>query len=775
MLRAHTVVLLLALVLAGPAHALGPFRVPPGQPGPRGREVDPKNGTGGLPWASGFTSPAAQVPFGTVQLGPDTAPLVGRGLPAFRTSGYAHGDRLLWGFSHTRFSGAGVAEGGLFRVVPRTGTVKDKHRRDGRKAVFTHAGERAHPGDYALALPLDGVLAELTATTHVGVHRYTFEKDEAAKLLVHATSHLGPKNHTTEAEVRIDPLAGEVEGSCRLFDDFSKRQGGVKAYFVARFDPPFTEWGTWQGGPLAPGGVHAAQAGRESLGAQVGWARTSSRRVVTLKLALSYVSVANARLNLATEAPPGVGFDAVRAQATATWEAWLGRVRVSGGTATQRALLATNLYRSLLHPTTFSDVNGEYRGFDGLVHVASGFTYYSNLSLWDTFRTQHPLLTLIAPEVQRDVVVSLVEMAKQGNGYLPRWAVASACTGSMFGSPAEIVVSETWQKGIRSFDVNAAYAAMRLGATTPAAPGGPARGREGVDEYVRAGYCPDDRVEKSVSRTLEYAWADGAIARLAAGLGHMADAALFAQRARSYERVFNPANLYMQPRDAGGVFVTPFVSGLMTYLDLTPGHRLTRAFVEGAPRHWRWSPFHDPAGLVALFPDRVTFAAELDAFFADSTPGVGALYPGPNYWHGNEHDIHAAYLFDWAGRPDLTQKWARWVLDAKYATGPRGLDGQDDLGTLSAWYVLSALGVYPLAGTDTYAIGSPLFDRADVDLGGGRALAVVADHQAPANVYVQSVTLGAAPHLVPWLSHAQLVGAGTLRFDLGPNPSSWGR
>lgn len=754
--------------------AAGPFGVSPGAPGPIGRLVDPRNGTGGIPWATGSVSPAAQVPFGMVQLGPDTAPLFGRGIGAMRTSGYRHGDRLLWGFSHSRLSGTGAAEGGLFRIVPLTRDPSEDHRRKGRKAVFLHRWERAHPGDYAVALPLDHVGVELTATTRAGVHRYTFEPDRAARLLVHATSHLAPKGRADEGQVTIVPATGEVEGSCRLFDDFSARQGGVRAWFAARFDPPFTEWAAWREQYCPAGSTQARATGPgQSVGAQLGWARSGQRRVITVTLALSYVSAANARANLAAEAPAGTTFDQVRARATQAWEDALGRVRPTGGSALERELFATALYRSLLMPTTWSDANGDYTGFDGRTHAAVGFTYLTNMSLWDTFRTQHPLLTLVAPERQTDVLRSLVEMARQGGGFLPRWPCANACSGSMFGSPADIVISEAWQKGLRGFDAQYAFEAMRRGATQPAPAGLPVRGREHVDDYVAHGFCPADRMEEAVSRTLEYSWADGAIARLAAGLGHAQDAQLFGQRAGWYRNTWNPATRYFQPRDAAGAFVTPFLPGLLTYLDLTPGKRFTNDYVEGCARHWRFGAFHDPAGMVGLWPDRATFAADLDDFFASSSPARGALWPGSHYWHGNEHDIHAAYAFVWAARPDLTQKWARWAMFHKYGRGPGGLDGQDDGGTLSAWYVLSALGLYPVAGTDRYAIGSPIFDRVEVDLGPGRTVVIEAANQHSHHPYVQGLTRNGAPHLTAWIDHHEL--AGTLRFVMGPSPSAWGR
>jgi predicted alpha-1,2-mannosidase len=737
--------------------------------------VDPRLGTGGLPWTSGSVSPAAQLPFGTVQLGPDTAPLFGRGLSNMRTSGYYYLDRRVWGFSHSRMSGTGAADGGLFRVVPRTSRIKGRHRKKGKKTWFLHRNEDAAPGYYSVRLGREDVLVELTATPHVGVHRYTFDANERPRLMIYASSHLSTDGETDESEITIVPGAGEVEGRCRLFDDFTQRQGGLRAYFVAQFDPPFSEWGTWRKDAYDAGSTHdQAQARNESLGAQLGYARSGQRQAITVKVGLSYVSIANARENLLAEAPAGTGFDAVKARATQTWEATLGRAEISGGTADQKEIFYTAHYRSLLMPTQFSDVNGEYPGFDGLTHVANGFTYYTNMSLWDTFRTTHPLFNLVARQEQSDMIVSLTKMAEQGGGYLPRWPCAAGYSNAMLGASADIVISESYQKGVRGFDVNAAYTAMVLGATTEPPAGSKAAGRQEIADYIQRGYCSADTMKDAVSRTLEYAYADDSIGRLASALGRTRDAQRFGLRGKNYQNTFSPQTRYFHPRNADGSFQRAFLPWLLTYLDITSGQRYTNDYVEGSPKQWRWVPFYDAPGLVSLFPSRGEFVSELDDFFAKAIQRRGAPYPGSNYWHGNEPDLHAAYLFVYGARPDLTQKWIRWILETKYATGPRGLDGQDDAGTLSAWYVFSSLGFYPVAGTDRYVIGTPLFGGR-IDLGGGRVLEVKVDNGGAANLYVQSVTLGGQPHTTATFTHAQIAGGTTLRFQMGPQPSAWGR
>ena len=367
-------------------------------------------------------------------------------------------------------------------------------------------------------------------------------------------------------------------------------------------------------------------------------------------------------------------------------------------------------------PTVFNDANGDYLGFDRQVHKASGFRYFTNLSLWDTFRTTHPLYTLIAPQDQRDMLTSLVKMLEQG-GWLPRWPSGHGYSNSMLGTPADIVIADAYLKGVRDFDVTNAYQAMRRTALAPTPPGAAFSGREGVKEYLQYGYCPAGLVGKSRhtdAGILE--WANRAISLLAEALGYAEDAALFHQHSESYRNVWNPRTQYFQPRDARGSFVEPFKPLLLPYLDRKG--KYTKDYVEGSPLQWRWGAPFDAEGLIALFQSREYFVQELDNFFAKADPTLGRWNPGPYYWHGNEPDIHAAYLFDEAGRPDLTQKWVRWIMDHKYSNRYDGLDGNDDGATLSAWYVFSALGLYPVAGTDRYELGAPLFEKAEVSFEG---------------------------------------------------------
>ncbi len=730
------------------------------RPGALGQWVNPMIGTGGIFYVCGMDFPGATLPFGMVRLSPDTAPASSWfGHKGANTSGYYYPDGTILGFSHTRLVGTGATDGGQFRVMPAVVTGEEPTHAQGQPAPFSHREEVAFPGYYAVRLRGTDVLCELTATERVGVHRYTFAHRGTPHLLIDVTSVLG-KGHSREGLVRIIPQAREIEGAARVFGSFSGRYGGVKAYFVARTSRPFDAFGIAKDGRFAPG--QTTETG-DNLGVDLRFADT--QEPVVLKLAISYVSIANARENLDTEVGKST-FDEVYAKARDAWESRLSLVRLDGGSDEQKRIFYTALYHSFQMPTVFSDVNGDYFGFDKEVHKASGFRYFTDLSLWDTFRTVHPLFTLIAPNEQRDMLVSLVAMSKQG-GWLPRWPSGNGYTGSMLGTPADIVIAGSYLKGIRDFDVEAAYRAMRQTALARTPDGAPFSGREGVEFYLKYGYCPANLMNEAVSRTLEFAYADHAIALLAKQLGHDEDAALLAKHAQFYRNLWNPHTQYFQPRNSDGKFVEPLKPLLLTYLDVTG--KFTNDYVEGSALQWRWAVPFDPKGLISLFKSREYFVEELNDFFALSDPAMGAFNPGPYYWHGNEPDLYAAYLFNDAERPDLTQKWVRWILDHKYGTGPDGLDGNDDAGTLSAWYVFSALGLYPVAGSDVYQLGAPLFRKADVTLGEHR-LRIVADNYAADHIYVRKVWFSDAPLQRSWLRHAEIAQGGELRFEMAKEP-----
>ena len=365
----------------------------------------------------------------------------------------------------------------------------------------------------------------------------------------------------------------------------------------------------------------------------------------------------------------------------------------------------------------------KYRGFDKEVHTAEGFRYYG-FSLWDTFRTVHPLYNLVARAEQRDMMVSLVEMSKAGGGCLPRWPAGCGYTNSMFGTPADMVVSEAWLKGIQDFDINTAYTAMRRTALEGVPPGCRFSGRGGLEWYLQYGYCPDDKMKESVAATFEYAWADSSLSLLAAALGKEDDAHIFGKHAKSYQMLWNPENRLFHPRNSEGMFKAEIKPHLLTYVDFNG--KYTNAYCEGSALQWRWAAPFDPEGLINVIGGKEVFTQELECYFRNTKTRLGNWNPGPYYWQGNEPYFHAVYLFNDAGRPDLTQKWVRRLLENKHNDDYVGLDGNDDCGTLSAWYVLSAIGLYPIAGTTRDWIGSPIFERVDLRMDAGVTLTVLA-------------------------------------------------
>ncbi len=734
-------------------------QMPEADEGEYGQWVDPFIGTGGYPWVSGMLFPGATTPFGMVRLSPDTTFPGGINPFTCGTAGYYYGHNYLWGFSHTRLSGTGATDMGHFRVAPAVGDT-DPAKRLSNPIIFSHEKETASPGYYAVYLPGIDCMAEMTAATHTGVHRYTFGSGKDAHIFIDATSFLRD-GRAEEGKVTINPEAREVTGEGRVFTAFTGRYGGLKGYFAARFDTPFESFAVWNDGERIEGATVSAGSGKDA-GADINFGNIKGR-AVEIKIGISFVSLENARQNLDAEA--GLpDFNAVRNAAKSTWETALSKIKFQTPDDDIKTIFYTALYHTMIMPTDFTDVNGEYLGFKKQVGIAEDFTYRTDMSLWDTFRTAHPLYNLIAPDIQRDCLKSLVRMARVG-GTLPRWPSGGGYTGSMFGSPADMVVTESYLKGIRDFEAEEAFGYMKK-TSMQTVPGADNRPR--VDEYNTYGYCLAKSDKDSVSRTLEYAWADGSIALMAEALGKNEDAEYFAAKSQNYKNLWNPVTKYFQARFADGSWQKLLMPGITSYYDEILPVKVSDAYCEGSPRQWRWSVPHDPQGLIDLFGKKY-FVRELDRFMLDASKNRAAIDPGAGYWQGNQHDIHAPYLFNEAGRPDLTQKWVRWALAERHSTDVDGLDGNDDGGTLSAWYVFSALGFYPVAGTDLYWHGSPNIERAEVNLGNGKTLTVIAKNQSPENIYVQNLTVNGQAVESPSFAHSLIAEGGTMVFTMGPN------
>ena len=709
--------------------------VPAAESGEYGAYVNAFVGTGGVPWMCGMLSPAACAPFGAVRVGPDTCAVGGIAKIKLNTSGYYYEHRHMLGFSLGRLSGTGARDYGMFRVTPGLGGFSEEKRP--AALAYSHNAETACPGYYAVRLPGAAALCEMTATSHVAALRFTFDTAREAGLYIDAAAVVSAGEYT-DARIAWDAAARTVSGQINLLCSFSDRIGGLTVYLAGDYD--------------APAECIPAASG-DGL-----WLNFGSRKnePVTLRMAISFISPEKARENLSCEAGD-LDFDGVFALARDQWEERLSSVKVEADDETKR-IFYTALYHAMIMPTDFTEAGDEYLGFDRAVHTAEGYTYRTDISLWDTCRCVHSLYTLIAPDVQRDTLNSLLAMAREG-GVLPRWPMGCGYTGSMFGNPANVVFAESYFKGL-DFDAGAALEAMKK-ASHGTYPG--KASRDAAELYDEYGYIPDDLEGRfSVSKTLEYAWEDDATARLAAALGDP-EAAAYAESARNYRNLWDPETKYFRPKNADGSWgrLTPNVT---SFVDDVFGTDLFSSYCEGSARQWRWSVQQDPADLIALFGSKAEFVRELEDFMEDASLTRAAIDPGAGYWIGNQHDIHTAYLFNEAGRPDLTQKWVRWTLKERFSLDPDGLDGNDDGGTLSAWYVLSALGFYPVVGTDRYWIGSPAVENAVLTLASGAVLRIEAVNQSPENVYVSAVLLNGAPVEGPYLTHEQIKDGGTLTF-----------
>ncbi|WCB95448.1 hypothetical protein DSM104299_04193 [Baekduia alba] len=756
-------------------------------------------GTGG---GAGATYPGAVAPFGMVQLSPDTAPGIVN--PA---GGYSYRDDEIKGFSLTHLSGAGCAALSDVPLLPTTHavdaapSVKGSYDVNPRYvAAFTHRGEVARPGDYRVRLNPGrrAIEAELTATQRAGALRVTFPRGPHGSILVNAG---GSAMGNTVANLRVDPARREISGTVGS-GGFCYAADRYTLHFVIRFDRPFATSGTWRRTTLRPGGRSTsdevadrtgplllqykrlgggpkAVPGNPTKGAQAGAYATfdtagDAQRAVVARVAISTVSVAGARHNLAADALARRSFGAARAAARRAWARQLGAIQVDGGAARDREIFSTSLYHAQVMPNVVSDADGRYLGQDGRVHRAAGFDKYSNISGWDTYRSQMPLMALVAPRAASDLVRSMVADQHDG-GSLPKWPVLSGQTNVMVGDPADLLIAGAYAFGARDFDAKAAVRAMVAGATQPKviANGGYVE-RAGLDDYQRLGYVGFEqntdspgqtvapaKVWGTASTTLEYALADFGIARVAAGAGDAATCGAFAARAGNWRNVFDPATGLMQPRAAAtGAFVAqPGAGGA--------------GFVEGTAAQYTWFVPQDVAGLVAALGGRDAARARLDTFFTTLNSGAES----DKAFLGNEPTLLTPALYNWLGRPAAGAGIVRKAMLSLYRATPGGFPGNDDGGQMSAWWVFGALGLSPsVPGTGVLTLGSPLFPKVTLKLAGGRTVEIRAPRAAPSRPYVHAVRLNGKPLTRTWLAYGAL-RRGRTRIDVDLSASAaqtWG-
>jgi predicted alpha-1,2-mannosidase len=751
-------------------------------------------------FGGGHNFPGAAMPFGMVQWSPDTTPADRNG-----RGGYDYRDSHIRGFSLTHLAGAGCSLYGDFPFLPTTEPLDSSPAADGAsldgefQPGFSHAHERGRPGYYSVRLnPVRGgaIDVELTATTRTGMARFTFPRGSHSSVLINAGGSAQPDDF---AAVQIDPVRHEIDGiaSSGLFCGQRPR---YRVYIAAVFTRPFAAYGTWEGDKLSAGATAAsasqAPPANPKTSADAGaYATFDTRhnRVLTARVGVSFVSVADARANLAAE-NPGRSFGAVARRAEGAWNKWIGRIRVAGGPPRLIDTFYTALYHAGLAPRTFSDVGGTYIGMDGLLHRAAGRIQYADFSGWDTYRTQIQLLSILAPQRASEMIESLLADATE-SGCLPRWPYANGQSMAMVGDSADPLIASAAAFGATAFDRRAALAAMLKGADEPCRSiNGEYLERQGLAQYLALGYVPydldtnvrnansiygsPDDVWGSAATSLEYTVDDFAIAQFAARALHdHATYERFMQRSGNWRKLFAPGSRMVEPRYENGAFPA-------NYNNLRGG-----GFVEGNSAQYSWMVPHDPAGLFRAMGGRAKAAGRLSRFLRKLNGGPAGTHTD-HALLGNEPTLHTPWLYNWARRPYMTQAAVRRALRL-YDTGPAGYPGNDDLGTLSSWYVFGALGLYPeVPGVGLLAIGSPLFSRASVALPHNRRLTVAAVGRAPAGhgksrhqaivspsraPYIDDLQIDGHAHGRPWTTWCALARGAHLSFRLASHPDPhWG-
>ena len=692
---------------------------------------------------TGNTYPGAQAPFGMVQLSPDN------GLAGWdRISGYFYPDSTIAGFSHTHLSGTGA--GDLYDVLfmPVTLPYKEAQGELGIHSKFSHQDEEASAGYYRVKLQDYNINVELTATPRCGVQRYTFPKAESMVIL--NLKKAMNWDFTMDSQI-------EVVDSCNIrgyrFSEGWAR--GQKLYFATRFSRPFKS-------------MEMDEAEIKLKGEKVGTSKiarfmfdTEEGEQVTIVTALSGVSMEGAVKNLDAEAPHN-DFDKYLADAKADWNKQLQRIEVTGGNDDDRVNFYTALYHSMIAPTIYSDVDGQYYGPDKRVHQADGWVNYSTFSLWDTFRAAHPLFTYTEPERVGDMVQSFIAFYEQ-NGRLPVWNFWGSETDMMIGYHAVPVIVDAYMKGIGKFDAEKALEACIATSNIDE--------YRGIGSYKKNGYIPYNVTDKynsenwSLSRTLEYAFDDFCIAEMAQKMGKTDIANEYYKRSQNYRNVFNPATGFMQPIDDKGVFQPNF----------NPDE-YTAHICESNAWHYFWSVQHDIKGLVSLTGGQEKFAAKLDSMFTyvpagnEELPIFSTGMIG-QYAHGNEPSHHVIYLYNKVRQPWKAQKYAAQVMHELYFNAPAGLCGNEDCGQMSAWYVFSAMGFYPVNPVSgEYEIGTPLFPEMRLNLSNGKTFTVLAPNVSRENIYIQSVTVNGQPYDKSYITHQQIMDGATVEFVMGNQP-----
>jgi predicted alpha-1,2-mannosidase len=700
-------------------------------------------GTGGSDHGPqyGGTMPLVTTPFGMTNWTAQTRQ------NRISVSSYAYEDGAISGFIGTHQPAIWMGDYGYVTLMPETGNINPTV--EYRRLPFTHSDEVSTPYYYSVKMgtdPAHRIAAELTATDHCAYMRFTFPKGDPGSVLVEAT-RAGVTGY-----VAVDASSKEIVGynPDRMDAHLSNlKLPNFKGYFVARFRQPFRAQGVYQG--VLPVADRTEVTG-EAVGAFAQFA-TQADPVVEVQVGTSFISIEQARANLNAELPTW-DFDAKRDELKRQWNDKLSIAAIEGATDDERHIFYTGLYHALLYPKLFSEHGRYYSAFDDQVHSGESYTAFS---IWDTFRAENSLLTLFAPERIDGMINALLQNYTEG-GWLPKWPNPSY-TNIMIGTHADSLIAEATVKGFRGFDYKLAYEAVYKDANTPPdgdttrrwldrEPGVPYEARAGLTYAKQLGYIPADKVSESASSTLEESYDDYAVAQVARAVGKTADYEFFMRRSLNYRKLFNPARGFMQARNSDGSWASP-----------------DEGWTEGDQWVYLFAPLHDIAGVIELLGGTDAFNAQLDRHFA-----------GQHNQHDNEPSHHYGYLYDFGGQPWKAQAMVRQIARNAYSNSPNGVLGNEDCGQMSAWYIFTALGFYPVnPASAQYMIGSPLFARATLHLPNGKHFEISAAGNAPDHPYIQTARLNGKPLAGPVLTHTQILAGGKLEFVMGPAPSGWAK
>ncbi len=698
--------------------------------------VDPYIGTG----FHGHVFLGANVPFGAVQLGPSN---ITQGWDW--CSGYHYSDSTLIGFAHTHLSGTGIGDLGDILFMPVTGNYKitlgtPENPEDGYLALYKHDDETVKPGYYSVNINRYKVKAEFTATERVGFHRYTFSPDNNAHIIINLNRGIG---WDTPVEGHLEQVNDTLITGYRFSKGWAPDQ---RIYFAAVFSQPLKNIKLYNNNEEQPKGT------AENLKADLEFGNLAQGQIEA-KVAISPVSAANAIENMQAEAP-GWNFDQIVASAETKWNNELAKVKAKSANPDVLTKFYTALYHTMIAPSLFHDVNGDYRGADGKIYNDKSFTNYTTFSLWDTYRAIHPLFTLTQPERVNDFVNTMLHIYGQ-QGELPVWHLVGNETHTMVGYPAIPVVADAFLKGFKGFDANMAWNAVYNTAM------GDERGLNFLKKY---GYMPADSDVETVAKGLEYAIADGCISMMAAELGKTEDAGYFKIRGENYKNYFDTSVGYMRGRISETEWRTPFDP-------LRAKHRADD-FCEGNSWQYTWLVPQDIPGLVETMGGKEKFMAKLDEFFIasgdmgeEASNDITGLIG--QYAHGNEPSHHITYLYALEGQPDKTAKLVRKIMSEFYTTKPDGLIGNEDVGQMSAWYVLSAMGFYQVHPADgKFVFGSPDLDEVVLNLPGGKTFTIKAENNSSENIYIKSKTLNNQNYDLPYITYKEIMNGGELILEM---------